>query len=256
MPWARLSMSRPTGPIRCMVCWSPQDTGGAIRGGARADIFFGFGPDAERRAGQMKAPGTILCAAAECAGGRIGAARDALRHDPAHHQREERKLFEQNFKRGASDQDGAVQGAPQKQSGGSGPSGVNGATQDRLRRGLMEPDARIDLHGMTQARGPSHPVHLAGRGACAGYRLVLVVTGKGNPKNDENAPWMMSPHGVLKQMVPRWLNEPELAALIASVQPAHVKHGGDGALYVYLRKSRDEAGLSHPHGSDQRTGAV
>jgi DNA-nicking Smr family endonuclease len=47
---------------------------------------------------------------------------------------------------------------------------------------------------------------------------------------------MMSAHGVLKQMVPRWLNEPGLAALIASVQPAHVKHGGDGALYVYLRK--------------------
>jgi DNA-nicking Smr family endonuclease len=42
---------------------------------------------------------------------------------------------------------------------------------------------------------------------------------------------------VLKQMVPRWLNEPELSALIASVRPAHVRHGGDGALYVYLRKA-------------------
>jgi DNA-nicking Smr family endonuclease len=69
-----------------------------------------------------------------------------------------------------------------------------------------------------------------------GLRLVVVVTGKGNPRNDENAPWMASPHGVLKQMVPRWLNEPELAALIVHVRPAHVKHGGDGALYVYLRK--------------------
>ena len=67
---------------------------------------------------------------------------------------------------------------------------------------------------------------------------MLVITGKGNPKNDDTAPWMMSPHGVLKQMVPRWLNEPELAALIASVSPAHVRHGGDGALYVYLRKNR------------------
>ena len=86
----------------------------------------------------------------------------------------------------------------------------------------MEPDARIDLHGMTQARGASHAVHLAGGGAQPRLRLVLVVTGKGNPKNDENAPWMMRAHGVLKQMVPRWLNEPELAALIASVQPAHV----------------------------------
>ena len=47
---------------------------------------------------------------------------------------------------------------------------------------------------------------------------------------------MTSPHGVLKQMVPRWLNEAELAALIANVRPAHAKHGGQGALYVYLRK--------------------
>ena len=67
---------------------------------------------------------------------------------------------------------------------------------------------------------------------------MLVITGKGNPKNDENAPWMMSPHGVLKQMVPRWLNEPELAALIASVAARPMSsHGGDGALYVYLRKN-------------------
>ena len=48
---------------------------------------------------------------------------------------------------------------------------------------------------------------------------------------------MLSAHGVLKQMVPRWLNAPELAGLIASVQPAHARHGGDGALYVYLRKA-------------------
>lgn len=49
---------------------------------------------------------------------------------------------------------------------------------------------------------------------------------------------MLSPHGVLKQMVPRWLGQPEAAALIAHTQPAHVRHGGDGALYVYLRKRR------------------
>ena len=101
---------------------------------------------------------------------------------------------------------------------------------------MLEPDARIDLHGMTQ--GAAHRTLFAWLAAAhsRGHRLVLVITGKGNPKNDENAPWMMSPHGVLKQMVPRWLNEPELAALIASVQPAHARHGGGGALYVYLRK--------------------
>ena len=150
---------------------------------------------------------------------------------------EERALFEQNFKTASPLKVILSKAAPRKKSVGHGPSGINGATQDRLRRGLMEPDARIDLHGMTQAS--AHRVLFTWLAAAhaRGNRLVLVVTGKGNPKNDENAPWMTSAHGVLKQMVPRWLNEPELAALIAHVSPAHAKHGGDGALYVYLRKA-------------------
>jgi len=111
------------------------------------------------------------------------------------------------------------------------------ATQDRLRKGLVEPDAHIDLHGMTQAAAHRTLASWLSAAHRRGHRLVVVVTGKGNPKNDENAAWMSSAHGVLKQMVPRWLNEPELAALIADVRPAHVKHGGGGALYVYLRKS-------------------
>jgi len=151
---------------------------------------------------------------------------------------EERKLFEQNFREALPLQTAQSKRTAKAKGTATGQSGVNGATQDKLRRGLMEPDARIDLHGMTQ--GVAHRTLFTWLAAAhsRGYRLVLVVTGKGNPKNDENAPWMMSAHGVLKQMVPRWLNEPELAALIASVQPAHVKHGGDGALYVYLRKAR------------------
>jgi DNA-nicking Smr family endonuclease len=149
---------------------------------------------------------------------------------------DERKLFEQNFKESRPLKATMSTAAPPKKGAGSKPGGVNGATEDRLRRGQVEPDARIDLHGMTQ--GSAHRTLFAWLAAAhaRGHRLVLVVTGKGNPKNDENAPWMMSEHGVLKQMVPRWLNEPELAALIAHTRPAHAKHGGEGALYVYLRK--------------------
>ena len=151
---------------------------------------------------------------------------------------EERKLFEQNFREALPLQTAQPKRASKAKAVARAPSGVNGATQDKLRRGLMEPDARIDLHGMTQTAAHRTLFTWLAAAHSRGYRLVLVVTGKGNPKNDENAPWMMSAHGVLKQMVPRWLNEPELAALIASVQPAHVKHGGGGALYVYLRKAR------------------
>jgi DNA-nicking Smr family endonuclease len=149
---------------------------------------------------------------------------------------EERKLFEQVFKEGRPIKPVPPKTVAKKKTSSSGPSGINGATQDRLRKGLIAPDAHIDLHGMTQ--GVAHRTLVSWLSAAhrRGHRLVVVVTGKGNPKNDENAPWMSSPHGVLKQMVPRWLNEPELAALIAHVRPAHVKHGGEGALYVYLRK--------------------
>jgi DNA-nicking Smr family endonuclease len=151
---------------------------------------------------------------------------------------EERKLFEQVFKEDRPIKPVASKMVTKKKASSSGPGGINGATQDRLRKGLIEPDAHIDLHGMTQAVAHRTLVSWLSAAHRRGHRLVVVVTGKGNPSNDENAPWMSSPHGVLKQMVPRWLNEPELAALIAHVRPAHVKHGGGGALYVYLRKTR------------------
>jgi len=150
---------------------------------------------------------------------------------------DERKLFEQVFKEGRPIKPITPKTSAKKKTGSSGPSGINGATQARLRKGLAEPDAHIDLHGMTQAVAHRTLISWLTAAHRRGHRLVIVVTGKGNSKNDENAPWMASPHGVLKQMVPRWLNEPELAALIADVRPAHVKHGGGGALYVYLRKA-------------------
>ncbi len=149
---------------------------------------------------------------------------------------EERQLFEQVFKEGRPIKPAMPKAAARKKTGSSGPSGINGATQDRLRKGLIEPDAKIDLHGMTQVAAHRTLVTWLTNAYRNGNRLVLVVTGKGNPKNDDNATWMTSPHGVLKQMVPRWLNEADLAALIADVRPAHVKHGGGGALYIYLRK--------------------
>jgi DNA-nicking Smr family endonuclease len=151
---------------------------------------------------------------------------------------DERKLFEESFKEARPIKAGFSKPGAKKKPAVFGPSGVNGATQDRLRRGAIEPDARIDLHGMTQHAAHRTLFAWLATAHSRGHRLVLVVTGKGNPKNDENAPWMTSPHGVLKQMVPRWLNEPGLAALIASTSPAHARHGGDGALYVYLRKNR------------------
>ena len=120
------------------------------------------------------------------------------------------------------------------------PEGVNqkldGSTAEKLKRGQLTPGARIDLHGMTESVAHATLLSFLAGAQSRGIRLALVITGVGNPKHHEGAEWMRAPHGVLKQMVPRWLNEKEFTALISGSGPAHRRHGGDGALYVYLRK--------------------
>ena len=99
------------------------------------------------------------------------------------------------------------------------------------------PDARLDLHGMTE-NAAHRALATFLRGAQArGLRLLLVVTGKGKPASPDEPFDMGSRRGVLKTMTPRWLAEPAFAPFIADVRSAHRKHGGDGAYYVYLRKS-------------------
>jgi DNA-nicking Smr family endonuclease len=147
----------------------------------------------------------------------------------------ERKEFEADFKAARPIKPKASPRATKKP-GGTG--GLDGNTQDRLNRGLIAPDATLDLHGMTQDRAHRTLIRFLANARERDNRLIVVVTGKGNPRPADAAAWTESPHGVLKEMVPRWLAEPDLKALVARVQPAHVRHGGGGALYVYLRKSR------------------
>jgi DNA-nicking Smr family endonuclease len=148
---------------------------------------------------------------------------------------QERQEFEQDFRLARPIKPKAAL-RPVKKPGGSG--GLDGNTQDRLDRGLIAPDAALDLHGMTQTAAHRALQRFLQGARERGNRLIVVVTGKGNPRAPDAAPWTTSPHGVLKEMVPRWLAEPGLSQLIARVQPAHIRHGGAGALYVYLRKSR------------------
>jgi DNA-nicking Smr family endonuclease len=116
------------------------------------------------------------------------------------------------------------------------PTSLDGNTAEKLKRGALEPQARIDLHGLTEARAHQRLLSFLRGAHKNGVRLALVITGIGNPRRGENAEWMVSPHGVLKHMVPRWLNESQFAALVSGSGPAHRRHGGSGALYVYLRK--------------------
>ena len=123
------------------------------------------------------------------------------------------------------------------------PFGVDGATAERLKRGKIEPDATIDLHGMTQAQAHARLVSFVRRGYEIGNRCLLVITGKGSPSaRDEAGHGFVMPErskaGVLRMLVPRWLEESDLRALVTGVQAAHQRHGGGGAFYVYLRRHR------------------
>ncbi|WP_299152637.1 Smr/MutS family protein [uncultured Tateyamaria sp.] len=107
---------------------------------------------------------------------------------------------------------------------------------DQMKRGKLRPEAKIDLHGMTLDR--AHPVLmrfiLSARSQ--GKRLVLVVTGKGKAR-DDGGPIPVR-FGVLRHQVPQWLSMPPLSSAILQVSQAHLRHGGGGAYYVYLRKLR------------------
>lgn len=113
------------------------------------------------------------------------------------------------------------------------PLRMDAGAHARMKKGKLRPEARLDLHGMTLAE--AHPALLSFvlNARARGRRLVLVITGKGRLA-DDLAP-MPARAGRLRHDVPRWLSLPPLAEAVLQVAPAHRRHGGEGALYVYLR---------------------
>jgi DNA-nicking Smr family endonuclease len=104
--------------------------------------------------------------------------------------------------------------------------------RQKLARGSESIDARLDLHGMTQADAHAALAHFLRRAQRNGARVVLVITGKG-ARGDAHAE-----RGVLKRQVPLWLESAELRPLVLGSESAGVTHGGEGALYVRLRRGR------------------
>jgi len=117
-----------------------------------------------------------------------------------------------------------------------GPVNIDKRSYDRLRRGKLVPEARIDLHGMTLAQAHPALISFIRTSHGAGKRLVLVITGKGRGVVDEGP--IPSRRGVLRHQVPHWLAMPPIGPMVLQVTPAHQKHGGGGAYYVYLRRHR------------------
>ena len=101
----------------------------------------------------------------------------------------------------------------------------------QLSKGKKEIEARLDLHGMTQARAHRALSGFLHRAHGDGLTFVLVITGKGKVGAE-------SERGVLRRQVPEWLSHPEFRTLVVGFEEAHVGHGGAGALYVRIRRSR------------------
>ncbi len=104
----------------------------------------------------------------------------------------------------------------------------------KLSRGSAEIDAKLDLHGHTQAEAKSRLLSFLQNAQAREHALVLVITGKG--KRSEES-WS-SEGGVLKRQVPLWLSLPEFRALVIGFEEASIRHGGAGALYIRVRRRR------------------
>jgi len=120
--------------------------------------------------------------------------------------------------------------------------GLDRRTAERLRRGQFPIEARIDLHGQTQAEAHRALTAFITGAHKAGRRCVLVITGKGGPpgarKDSGEGVMPDRERGILRRAVPRWLNEPDLRPLILGFAQAQPTHGGAGAVYVLLRRKR------------------
>jgi DNA-nicking Smr family endonuclease len=106
----------------------------------------------------------------------------------------------------------------------------------KLTRGKLQPEARLDLHGMTMSEAYPILKDFILASAQLQRRLVLVITGKGKSKPDHGP--IPERHGVLRHNVPIWLRQAPLLSVILVVTSAHQRHGGGGAFYVYLSRKR------------------
>ena len=101
--------------------------------------------------------------------------------------------------------------------------------RSRVARGKQAIDARLDLHGLTQDEAHGTLLRFLRTASARDARLVLVITGKGDRDGGR---------GVLRRQVPQWLGLPEFRSLVVGFEDAHIGHGGEGALYVRVRRER------------------
>lgn len=114
----------------------------------------------------------------------------------------------------------------------AGPVLMDAKKHSQMTRGKLSPEARIDLHGLTLSEAHPELIRFVLNAQENGLRLILVITGKGKQMWEP----VPRPTGALRHQVPHWLRLPPLGQAVLQVSQAHLKHGGAGAFYVYLRR--------------------
>jgi DNA-nicking Smr family endonuclease len=109
-------------------------------------------------------------------------------------------------------------------------AGLDKRQEQRLKRGQLPIEARLDLHGLTQGAAQAAALAFVARGIETGARCLLIITGKGGAQG-----------GVLRRALPHWLEASGHARDILRLVPAAIQHGGEGAFYVLLKRKRERA---------------
>ena len=111
-----------------------------------------------------------------------------------------------------------------------GPGQIDRRTVRRIARGSIGLDARLDLHGLTQAKAHARLTEFVSGAQQDNLRTVLIITGKGVGDGTER--------GILKRALPQWLSATPLRNMVSGFDIARREHGGSGAFYVRIRRSR------------------
>lgn len=108
------------------------------------------------------------------------------------------------------------------------PIDIDPRTFVKIKRGRIEVDAKLDLHGLRQAEAQRSLTAFLRRCQANGARIAIIVTGKGLTRDEG---------GVLRRVVPMWLEAPNLRDVVVGFGEAARHHGGEGALYVRIRRA-------------------
>lgn len=114
--------------------------------------------------------------------------------------------------------------------------GIDNSTLHKFKREEFKVEAVLDLHGMNENKAFDAVENFVAKCYNHGLRCIVIVTGKGLKHNEED---IFAQKGILRKSVPQWLNLPHLRAAILIYKHSSAKLGGDGALYILLRRNKN-----------------